>query len=66
MGTDAETCSQGITQTGRDLGTHSSKWDVSIKFLPSEICDSRRREGRRILGARGDGGHQEKKALQVN
>jgi hypothetical protein len=39
------------------------KWDVSIQFLPSvprELCE---REGRKTVRARGDGGHQENKAL---
>ena len=38
-----------------------SKWEVSIKSLHSELRESCRRGGRKIVRARGDGGHQEKK-----
>lgn len=39
----------------REFGTHSSKWDVSIKF------PLKKERQKKILGVRGDGWHQENK-----
>lgn len=47
----------------RDLVTLSLKWDVSIKSFPSGLRKPHRREGRKSLRTRGDGGNQENKAL---
>ena len=47
----------------RVLGTHSSKWDIFIKFLVSGIREPCRRGDRKNVRARGEGGHQESKAL---
>ena len=49
--------------TRRVLGTRSSIWDVSIKFLPSELREAHRRGGRKNVRARKEGGHQKNKAL---
>jgi hypothetical protein len=38
----------------QNLGTHSSKWNVSIKPLPSELRGPCGRGGRKSLRARGD------------
>jgi hypothetical protein len=45
------------------LGTCISKWDVSIKFLTSELRDPHRRGGRNSVRVKGNGGHQENMAL---
>jgi len=50
-------------QRVRDLGTLSSKWDMSMKSFPTEPCG---RGGRKRKRTRGDGGHQENKAFKVN
>ena len=50
----------------RDFGTFCSKWNVFLKSLPSEFRESHARGGRKNIRARGDGGHQEKKTLQIN
>lgn len=47
----------------QNLGTHSSKWNVSIKPLPSELRGPCGRGGRDIVRAREGGGHQEIKAF---
>jgi hypothetical protein len=39
------------------------KLEVSIKSLPSELRESCRRGDRKSVRARGDGAHQENKAL---
>lgn len=41
----------------RDLGTHISEWDTSIKTLPSQLRESHGR-GRKNVRARGDGEHR--------
>ena len=63
MGTITEDHSQTFSQTVRDLRILSYKWDVSIKSIPSKLKGIGRREGRKSVRARGDGGHQENKAL---
>jgi hypothetical protein len=54
-----------LMQGVRDLGTLSPKWGVSNKFFLSELRLPCRREGRKDIRVRGDGGHQEDKALCV-
>jgi hypothetical protein len=63
MGTNTETHSQTMCRK-RDLGTLSHKQDVSFKipFLRAPA----RRGGRKSVKAKGDGGHQENKALYIN
>jgi hypothetical protein len=46
-----------------DLGTCSSKWDVSIKSLPSGLRELRGEGGRKNVRARKYGEHQENKTL---
>ena len=45
------------------LGTHSSKSYVFIKSPPSELRKPAEEQAERVLRVRGDGGHQENKAL---
>jgi hypothetical protein len=47
----------------RDLQTHRPKWDVSIKSLSSDLREHCRIGGIMSVRGRGDGGHQENKAL---
>jgi hypothetical protein len=49
-------------QRVRDHGILNRKWDVSIKFLHSELKEPHRKGGRKNARARGDEGHQENKA----
>lgn len=42
----------------RELGTLGHTWGFSIKSLPSGLIEPCGRGGRRIVKARGDGGHQ--------
>lgn len=42
---------------------HSFKQDVSIKSPSSELRQTCRREGKKTLKVRGDGGHQENKVF---
>ena len=53
MGTSIETHSQTLHRES-DLGTHSSKWEVSIKPRPSALREPRERGGRKSVRARGD------------
>lgn len=46
-------------QRVRDLGTISSKGDVSINSIPSELKGPKESGGRKHVRAIGDGGHQE-------
>lgn len=55
-----------ITQSVRHFGTLSSKREVSIKYFPSEFKDPCGGEGRNSVRYRGDGKHEEHKALYVN
>lgn len=51
-------------QRVKDLGTLGTKWDVSVKSLPSQLrepCGT----GRKSVRTRGDGGHRENKAEQL-
>lgn len=48
-------------QRVRDPGILSSKWNVSIRSLPSGL----RRGGGNPVSSRGDGGHQGNKVLQT-
>lgn len=41
-------------QRVKALGTHSSKWDVSIKIIPLEIRPPCGREGKKSVTSRGD------------
>lgn len=50
----------------RYVGIHSSKCDVSIKFLFSKFRESWGREDRQSVRARGSGGHQVNKHLKIN
>ena len=52
-----------IAQKVRDHVTLSSKWDISIKSLLSELRKPHRRGDRKSIRASGDGGNQENKAL---
>ena len=63
MGTNRDPPPDIVGVGEKDLGTHSSKWDVSIKSLPSEFRESLGRGGEGNVRARGDRGHQENKAL---
>jgi hypothetical protein len=44
----------------RDLGTHNSKWDVSIQSLSSDLKEPYGSRGRKSIRARGN---EENKAL---
>jgi hypothetical protein len=57
MGTGAEIHSQKLCYLESE-----SKRDISIKSLPSELREYHRREGRKSVRTRRDGGHQESKA----
>jgi hypothetical protein len=48
--------------TARHYTERVSKWKISIKSLPAELRESWGRGGRKIVRAKGDGGHQENKA----
>lgn len=58
---DASSCSRwehrgpqpDLKQSVRDLGILSPKWDVSIKFLPSELREPQGRGDRKSVRARG-------------
>ena len=52
-----------IMKRQRDLRTFSHKWDVSIKFLLSELREPGGRGSRKDVRARMGGGHQENKVL---
>ena len=55
-----------ITQKVQVLGTHSSKWEVSIKFFLSRLRESHRKCEKKVVRARKDGGYQENRALLLN
>jgi hypothetical protein len=48
-----------IIQKVRDLGTQSSKWDVSIKSFSSGLREPHRRGGKKSVRAKGNGGYQD-------
>lgn len=54
---------QRPTASHDDLLCRESKQEVSVKFLPSELKESRGRGGRNIVRTKEDGDHQENKAL---
>lgn len=55
-----------ITQSMRDFGTLSSKQEVSIKYFLSEFKEPCGGEDRNSARAKGDGKHEENKALYIN
>ena len=54
---------EGGRECSRDIGTLSFKWDIFRNCLPSELKELIRRECRRNVRAREEGGHQENKAF---
>lgn len=52
-----------IAESKGDLGILSPKWNVFVKYIPSELREPVGRGFRKSLRARSDRGHQEKKAL---
>lgn len=66
---DASFCSkweQRQRATANVLGTHSSKWNVAIKSIPSELKEPNRMGGGDSVRARKDGEHQKNKSLRIN
>lgn len=61
MGTNTEPTARHFRET--DPGTHSSKGDVPIKSLPSELRELEGGGGIENWGEGTDKGHQENKAL---
>jgi hypothetical protein len=53
-GTDSETYSQTLCRQ-TDLGTGSSKLNVSIKSLPTKLKEPHRKKGKKSVRAREEG-----------